>query len=496
MQLQLMKIPSPSARDAIRYIVPAFATFSLVIHCLFGYLCLGHYHPDEHFQILEFATVKLPFSASSKADLPWEFHEQIRSTIQPWLVIGLAKFLHLLNLYTPFLTALILQISAALFGWTVNLLLYNQVALSIRHQYIKILLCALFCFCYFFPFIHSRFSSESVGGSFFILGIVLILKAKHDIVRDTACQQLITGFIMGLAFLCRFQIAFAILGLFFWFIFSERTRPLKLIRLASGFFIAVFLGFLLDRLYYGNWVFTPWQYLNSNIIEDRVSNYGVMPVWGYITLLYQYLISPYSVLIMVMLGLSFFKLRGNIFVFTFVPFLVLHSLIGHKEVRFMFPLMSVIPILLCLTLDTFKRNRKVEWLFGIVTAGFIITNTYVSFSLLQPLNPTIGLYRFIYDHYNSGSPNSQVNLLFVDHNPYKAVFLNVNFYKPKNLRIYGTTSDTSIFLKFPGVDPDHSLMVTLGESVNDSKGAFSKLIYRDKYWCLYKLNKLRKTANH
>jgi hypothetical protein len=113
------------------------------------------------------------------------------------------------------LTALVLQFSAALFGWAVNLFLFDQVVLSIKHQFIKVLLFTLLCFSYFFPFIHARFSSESIGGSFFVLGLALVLKAKHDAVLDKVRCLFVIGVIMGLAFLCRFQMAFAMLGLFF-----------------------------------------------------------------------------------------------------------------------------------------------------------------------------------------------------------------------------------------------------------------------------------------
>lgn len=48
---------------AIRFV--HFFLLSLILHALYALYCTGYYHPDEQFQILEFATIKLPFSPGS-----------------------------------------------------------------------------------------------------------------------------------------------------------------------------------------------------------------------------------------------------------------------------------------------------------------------------------------------------------------------------------------------------------------------------------------------
>ena len=48
------------------------------------------FHSDEYFQIIEFASYKLGLSPVKV--LPWEFSQQIRPTIQPYIFIGLYKF--------------------------------------------------------------------------------------------------------------------------------------------------------------------------------------------------------------------------------------------------------------------------------------------------------------------------------------------------------------------------------------------------------------------
>jgi phosphatidylinositol glycan class B len=55
------------------------------------YFSVGYYHPDEHFQILEFARWKLDPSRSEP--LPWEFYHQMRPAIQPVMVVVIHKIL-------------------------------------------------------------------------------------------------------------------------------------------------------------------------------------------------------------------------------------------------------------------------------------------------------------------------------------------------------------------------------------------------------------------
>ena len=87
------------------------------------YLCAaifstGHMHPDEYYQILEFAAYKLHLSSPS--GLTWEFYAQIRSTIQACGVIYLYKMMQLFTypynsgvLVNPFIVTCITRIFAA-----------------------------------------------------------------------------------------------------------------------------------------------------------------------------------------------------------------------------------------------------------------------------------------------------------------------------------------------------------------------------------------------
>lgn len=56
--------------------IAAFITFMIT-----AFFSVGHLQSDEHFQVLKFAQYKL--GKISANDLPWEFGEKMRPSIQP-----------------------------------------------------------------------------------------------------------------------------------------------------------------------------------------------------------------------------------------------------------------------------------------------------------------------------------------------------------------------------------------------------------------------------
>jgi GPI mannosyltransferase 3 len=59
---------------------------AVVVRILTAWFNGGYFHPDEHWQILEFAWYKLGHEPASI--LPWEFPAQIRPGLQPWIAAG------------------------------------------------------------------------------------------------------------------------------------------------------------------------------------------------------------------------------------------------------------------------------------------------------------------------------------------------------------------------------------------------------------------------
>ena len=80
-------------------------------------------HPDEHFQILEFANLKT--GLNNPEDLAWEFNDRIRPSIQPILAYLVIEGCDAVGISNPFSQTTVLRIISSVMGFMVMLLLIH-----------------------------------------------------------------------------------------------------------------------------------------------------------------------------------------------------------------------------------------------------------------------------------------------------------------------------------------------------------------------------------
>ena len=108
-----------------------------------------------------------------------------------------------------------------------------------------------------------------------------------------------------------------------------------------------------------------------------------------------------------------------------VPFLAIHFIASHKELRFVFLVMLMMPVFLI------YFEEKVQF-FGkaYLRQLLIVMNLILLFIvILRPANRTIGLYKYIWTN------DSIRELKFEGENPFTQVGLFLNFYKKRNLNL-------------------------------------------------------------
>ena len=127
---------------------------------------------------------------------------------------------------------------------------------------------------------------------------------------------------------------------------------------------ALSISMISDRLYFGFWTFPPYQWLNFNISQDLAIFYGHNRPDYYLTEGLPLLLTTYLPFALVALvkstGVSndFDTRTANIryqLAFTVVTTVASLSLISHKEVRFIYPLLPLLHILLAPHISNFFR---------------------------------------------------------------------------------------------------------------------------------------------
>jgi phosphatidylinositol glycan class B len=398
----------------------------------------GFFSHDEHFQILEFAWHKL---RGTPADgLAWEFQARMRPGLQPWVAAGLISGLQALGLFTPFATAFLLRLISGFLGLWISLVLCLRTMAGVRDTSLKPLLLAGTLFLWFLPYTHGRFASENWGGLLFFGGLCLLIETT-DRASDSRwlLRGVLAGLLWGAAFYCRFQIGLAIAGAGAWLLLVGRVRPAGLTALAASFILTCALNTAIDHWLYGVWVVTPFNYFNTNIVQGKAATFGTEPWWFYLAQLLGLLVPPFSVLLLGLLAVSVWLRPRDVLVWTVVPFVAGHTLLAHKEVRFMIPMTYALVPLLVLGADSLPaalRSHVSGWRNRVATAAagrvFIGLNLLaLAVMMFKPSSETAVVYSALYDE----GRKAPVLLYTVTSLPYNLGGDAVDFYRPGSLTV-------------------------------------------------------------
>ena len=299
---------------------------ALLLHLIVPFFSYGYFHPDEQFYGIEFMMLKL--GTLDQLTFPWEYNAQIRPFSLPFLLFWIGKALGTTDV---FILSDILRLISSLLG-LFSLLFFVQTWKK-RFPISKSLEWVLYL-AWPLIFMHTRTNSENWSTSFYLIGISLMFSKR---------KNLMSGVILGLSFFLRFQIGFLILPIY-WF----RRRELKdLSWITVGIFISCALMVTVDFWGYGEWTLTPYNYFMVNLVQDKVSHFGISPWWYY---LYKGLVKllPFWGILILSSIVWGFKTRSKEFkeiLIWILPFLLVHTFIGHKELRFIYPILPFLMIL-------------------------------------------------------------------------------------------------------------------------------------------------------
>lgn len=453
-----------------------WSIFVLFITSIFS---VGAYHYDEHFQILEFAGLQLGLTTAE--NLPWEFHYQMRQTLQPFMVIALHKFWETFGITSPFFITFILRLFSAAFAFGATYFLYHSLKDEIQEPLFKKWFLLLAFLSWYGVFISVRFSQENWGGIFLVFAFVFynhfLVKAKTK--NNTKMQNkmflkyFIVGILLGFSFVFRYQLAFALLGFGLWMLLIQKEKITCLMIFFLGFLLTFALSILLDSIFYGKFTVTIWNYFDQNIIHDKAANFGEDPWWWYIpTSIVK--AAPVSLLFWPALLIMVIAKRKHLIIWLIVPFIIGHMLVGHKEIRFLFPIVFFIPFVLVKSFSVVQEQytgfASSLALKGFMNFVFIVNFILVAVMMFKPANPQITIQREIYR-----AASKTFAELYYQNNPYENVAV-VTYYRPKNLQLRPLQSLDTISSIAP--NKGKQLLVTQKSVITNSKPfEHGKLLY-------------------
>lgn len=396
---------------------PKYIYITIIIYLIASYFHVGYVHADEYYQIFQFAAYKIGLKV---IHTPWEFNDQMRSTLQPTIIYLIYKFYAMLTTPNPFVIGFIMRLISSALSIISMVIFIKAFLPSIESQLYKRWFILLTFLTWANIYYNIHYCSENISGKFFLLGFsILFLKFNRLYLK-----YLLSGLFLGLAFTTRFQMAFLIIGLFAWLIFINKISIKHLLTLLLVTIITVILtNVYVDYWFYGKWTLSAWNYFKQNIVLNKVNGYGVEAWYYYIYMTASIL--PFGPFYIIGALLVFFYKPLNVLTWILLTFIIGHDLIGHKEIRFMVPIFSIMP--LCIVYgaqileDKFKYNVASNWAKSIKFMWFL--NCFLFLILLIPPTTELLMFRYIYDSYKT--PTTYYFLSYVGS--------DVDFYKNNNI---------------------------------------------------------------
>lgn len=339
----------------------------------------------------------------------------MRPSIQAWAVVGVYRLAGLIsNEINPFYVNYAINLLSGAFC-IFSICVFTRAFLpKVDPKYQKyFIILSLFGWLVLYTNVH--FNSENISGHLLLLAVGLLYPRLT--IQGNAWSVGI-GAILGLAFACRFQIGFAILGLMLWLLVhdlrAKRIGRWLLVATAMTLSILTF-NVVADYYFYGNLVFTTWNYFYQNIVTGMMDrDAGVSPWFSYfITVSLYFPFGPLYVIAVVYYLIKYpLDLISSIVGF----FVLIHVFIGHKEARFLLPMLGFAPVMILVTWQDWEARSSAlrQHSREIIKAVWII-NLIACVILLVPAATDIGAWRFLYNQYKgptilyyNASPNQRL----------------------------------------------------------------------------------------
>ncbi len=407
----------------------------------------GYHHPDEYFQTLEFAGTKL--GRTPVQELPWEYSAHIRPWLQPALYSLGARAWGALGVEDPFVWTGSFRVLSGLLTWLAIAGLALCVPRWFQEEDARRAAVGALCLAWFVPYLAVRTSSECLASSCLTLGLVLLVLGPSNRDRELPpAMAVLVGVLFGLAFEFRFAIGIAVASILAWAILVARMPVRRLAWIGLGTTFVVVACAFVDRWGYGQWVFPSYEYFAVNLLEGRAAErFGSLPWYGYVVLAAEGPTGPLVLLLMALAVCGWLRRPFHPLTWAGAPFVVLHSWIAHKEMRFLFPvatfaLVSAVQAVAPLGdrwdprlrgLWSARRHpiaRFLLWVNGAALLLFCVT----------PTRPQIEFQRFVWHHDRAHFEG----YLLTPYSPWESEGLGMYFYRPKTLHLHTVKSLSEI----------------------------------------------------
>lgn len=321
----------------------------VVAHLFAAYFSAGFFNIDEQTQVLNLVGFKLGhYDVSYLSD---QYAQAIRSWFHPAIYLWCSKTLLVFFPFNPFVHAFFYRLLSSMLGLISLGVLYktfekelNDINGTETYFFFAGLL-------WYFPFLHARPGNENISAIFFVFGLYFLKNAEKY------KNYILAGSLFALSFIVRFQMAVMIASVCLWYLLNYKEFK-KIFILTFIFILTLGLSTGFDTYMYGHFTFSPYNYYFMNIVQKYASSFGVTPFYQYFIYAVKDNPAPLGLLVISSFVYFWIKFPKHILTWLTLPFFIVHSLIGHKEFRFLFPMAPFLPVILVIIFHSLKWEKK------------------------------------------------------------------------------------------------------------------------------------------
>jgi GPI mannosyltransferase 3 len=357
-------VPPPTAAE--KGMLAGILVVAFVLRVALAVLFPNLYHPDEAVQYLEQGH-RLAFGYGV---IPWEFRDGIRSWSFPGFLAGLMWITDRLGggaaaylvVVACVLSAFSVLIVAIAWDW----------ARRLAGPYAGLIAAVVTATWFELVYFGSKALTETPAAVMLFGAAWLLVSGRETTQRMT----FLGGLLLGMAFVMRVQLAPAILLVAAVGCFREPIRKGLLVG-AGGLVVVAAAGWL-DWATWGTPFQSMWKGVTANLLGGKASSYGVLPWYAYVVKYAR----AWTGFVVPMVAFALYGGRRSP-ALLLVPLVIFasHSLVAHKEYRFLFPALPFILLAAAVGTADFMTAMRRAWsrvgkgvLLAAVALGWVATS--------------------------------------------------------------------------------------------------------------------------
>jgi len=392
----------------------AMILMALILHMIACVYSVGFYHPDEHYQIVEFAAYKV--GLVQQQDLAWEYFSRSRPWIQPFLMSVVFRMLMSIGVHNVFVSLLVLRIIISLLSIISFILLGLCTLKWIPNKRIRNITLFALLFAFYIPVLHARLSSENFSAFFIITTIGILSLSKPSSLSGNSIKSFLirffVGSMLGMAFVVRYQMIFMVIGIFAWLMVVKKIKLRHFLEISSAFIFIFFISIYADHWGYGVWTLSIWNQFKIMFITKNYPSNQSYPWWFYSVMYWREFSGPLGLTLLIFPLLLWCLAPYQILTFATIPFILFHFFIPHKEVRYLFPYIYLAPIMIGVSMWELLKRKCLKFLYqktirgilyGLVFVLLIINAGLLVVNMLVPQTDNVFFLQAIHDHVPIGN---------------------------------------------------------------------------------------------